>query len=165
MTTTNLAPARTGLSRERILQAALAYIDEHGLSALSMHKLGADLGVKGMSLYNHVAGKDDILDGVVELLWVDVEAAAPTQADWRAGYRSLARAMRDVMRQHPNAASLITTQQVMPAPALRTIQEHIAVATDSGVLEERAYALLRTFASYALGYGLAYVGWSHGATG
>jgi AcrR family transcriptional regulator len=55
------SPTRTPLTREQVLRAALAYVDELGLDALSMHKLGARLGVKAMSLYNHAEGKDDLL--------------------------------------------------------------------------------------------------------
>lgn len=156
---------RTALSRRLILQTALRYIDEHGLEALSMHKLGAELGVKGMSLYNHVAGKDDVLDGVVEALWVEVESAAPPDQDWRKGYRRLAHTLRDVVHRHPNAAPLITTRQTIGEPALRTVQAHITAATDGGMPEERAYALLRTITSYALGYALAYIGWGLGCSG
>ncbi|MPZ88128.1 MAG: TetR family transcriptional regulator, partial [Nitriliruptorales bacterium] len=144
---------------------ALRYIDTHGLDALSMHKLGAELGVKGMSLYNHVARKDDLLDGVVELLWSEAESAAPATPDWREGLRSFAHALRDVVRRHPNAAALITSQQVMPEPALRAVQAHITSATDRGIPEERAYALLRTITSYALGSALAEVSWGLGAPG
>lgn len=156
---------RTPLSRERILQAALAYVDEHGLSALSMHKLGAQLGVKAMSLYNHVDDKDDVLDGIVEALWVEVEAAAHPQPDWRAGYRRLAQGLRETMQRHPNAAPLITVRQVMPAPALRTIRAHVNTAIDHGETPDDAYALLRTITSYALGVGLAYQTWGLGQPG
>ncbi|MQA24250.1 MAG: TetR family transcriptional regulator [Micromonosporaceae bacterium] len=149
------APAPTGertrLSRRRILDAALRYIDEHGLDALSMHKLGAELGVKGMSLYNHVANKDDVLDGVVELLWFEVEAAAPVEDDWRQAVRSFAHALRDVVRRHPNAAPLVISQQVMPAPALRVVEAQTAAAVSHGITETRAHGLLRTLTSYALG--------------
>jgi TetR/AcrR family tetracycline transcriptional repressor len=156
---------RIPLSRERIVEAALRYIDGHGLEAFSMHKLGAELGVKGMSLYNHVANKDDVLDGVVELLWSEVDSAAPSRANWREGFRSFAQAVRDVARRHPNAAPLIITQSVMPAPALRVIQAHITAATDGGRSEGDAYALLRTIAVYALGSTLTEVTWSAGQPG
>lgn len=156
---------RTPLSRRRILDAALGYIDEHGLDALSMHKLGAELGVKAMSLYNHVTNKDDVLDGVVELLWSKVERAAPARSDWREGVRSLAHAIRDVVHRHPSAGALITGQQVMPLPALRIVRAHITAATDAGTPEEHAYALLRTVWSYALGSALAEVSWGGGQPG
>ncbi|MEU9207773.1 TetR/AcrR family transcriptional regulator C-terminal domain-containing protein [Streptomyces sp. NPDC048415] len=158
-TRTAAGTTREPLTRRRVLDAALAYIDQHGLAALSMHKLGAELGVKGMSLYNHVANKDDVLDGVVETLWDEVERAAPAQADWRTGARTLARAIRDVMHHHPQAASLITVRQLMPVAALRTVQTHLATMTGSGIPEDRAYALLRTIWTYALGTAQAEICW------
>jgi TetR/AcrR family tetracycline transcriptional repressor len=156
---------RAPLTRHRILDVALRYIDTHGLAALSMHKLGAELGVKGMSLYNHVANKDDLLDGVVETLWLEVERAAPAGPDWRESLRSFAHALRNVVHQHPNAAPLITSQQIMPEPALRLVQAHITAPTKGGPTEEHAYALLRTVTSYALGSALAEVSWGMGVAG
>jgi TetR/AcrR family transcriptional regulator, tetracycline repressor protein len=161
-TTTSTSGQRTTLNRRRILDAALAYVDARGLDALSMHKLGADLGVKGMALYNHVANKHDLLDGVVELLWFEVEQAAPAEEDWRHGVRAFARALRQVVHRHPNAAPLITHQQIIPAPALRVVKAHITAAIDAGEPPERAYALLRTITTYALGSSLAEVSWGMG---
>ncbi len=165
--TTASAPTdqRTPLSRRRILDAALRYIDEHGLDALSMHKLGAELGVKGMSLYNHVTNKDDVLDGVVELLWSEVEVAAPVGDGWCEAVRSFAHALRDVVRRHPNAAPLMISQQVMPAPALRIVQAQTAAAVSHGITEAYAHALLRTITSYALGSAYAEVSWGMGGPG
>lgn len=137
----------------------MRYIDDHGLDALSMHKLGAELGVKGMSLYNHVANKDDLLDGVVELLFSEVEAAAPAGDDWREGLRVFAHALRDVVRRHPYAAPLITTQRAIPVPALRVVRAHLSSATNGGTPEAGAYALLRTITWYALGSALVQVSW------
>lgn len=164
-TDTVTASRRTPLTRRRVVDAALAYIDRHGQDGLSMHKLGAELGVKGMSLYNHVANKDDLLDGVVELLWAQVEAAIPATTDWREGFRSFAQATRAVLLRHPNAARLVVSQHVMPAPALRMVQAHIAAATAGGVPEVQAYAMLRTLTSYALGSALADVGFGTGRVG
>ena len=164
-TLASTAEERTPLSRRRILDAALRYIDEHGLDALSMHKLGAALGVKGMSLYNHVANKDDVLDGVVELLWSEVEAAAPVTDDWCEAVRAYAHALRDVVRRHPNAAPLMISQQLMPAQALRIVQAQTALAVRQGVAEAYAHALLRTITSYALGSAYVEVGWGMGGPG
>lgn len=150
----------TPLTRDRIVGAAVRYIDAHGLGGLSMHKLGAELGVKAMSLYNHVTNKHDLLDGVVEQLWAEIESAAPAVSDWRAGFRSLAYALRDAFHRHPNAAALITSHGIMPALALRCIQAHIAAATARGVPEASAYATLRTVTSYALGIAVNEVSWS-----
>lgn len=160
--TASTSSQRTTLTRRRILDAALAYVDTHGLEALSMHKLGATLGVKGMALYNHVANKHDLLDGVVELLWSEVERDAPAGVDWRQGVRTFAHALREMVHRHPNAARLITSQQIMPAPALRLVRAHITAAVEGGEPEQRAYALLRTITRYALGSSLSEVSWGLG---
>lgn len=141
------------------MQRALGLIDENGLDALSMHKLGAALDVKGMSLYHHVANKRDLLDGVVEAVWEEIEAAAPVLPDWRAGLRSVANAVRNTVRRHPRAATLIFSQQLMPEPALRVVRTHVAALVAAGFAEQRAYDLLRTIWSYAFGSGFAEVTW------
>lgn len=156
---------RIPLTRQRIVEAALRYIDDRGLDALSMHKLGAELGVKAMSLYNHVASKDDLLDGVVEVLFSEVESAAPATDDWREGFRLFAHALRDVVRRHPYAAPLITSQQVIAVPALRVVQAHVTAAREADTPEEQSYALLRTITWYALGSALAEVSWGMGGPG
>jgi AcrR family transcriptional regulator len=156
---------RAGLTRERILEAALRYIDERGVDALSMHKLGAELGVKGMSLYNHVANKDDVLDGVVVLLWAEVEATAELKDDWSDSLRSFAHALRAIMRRHPNAASLVGSQQIMPEPALRVVKAYADAAAERGIAEPDAHAILRTVNSYAMGSALFEVQWGVGGIG
>lgn len=156
---------RAPLTRDRIVRAAVHYIDTHGLVGLSMHKLGAELGVKAMSLYKHVANKSDVLDGVVEELWAEVEQAAPVMNNWREGYRLFAQALRETVHRHPNAAPLLASQPIMPVPALRCIQGHIAAASGDGVPTARAYAWLRTIASYALGTAINDVAWGTGQEG
>jgi AcrR family transcriptional regulator len=138
-----------------VLEAALAYADAHGLDALSMHKLGAELGVKGMSLYNHVQGKDGLLDGIVELLWSELDADPAASGDWRAAIRSLTASLRDLVHRHPNAAPLLMSRQVMPEPALRICDAYLNVMVDGGVPEECAVGLLRTAFAYGFGYALA----------
>lgn len=162
MSTQSLPAAgrRTSLTRGRVVERALRYIDENGLAALSMHKLGAALDVKGMSLYHHIANKDDLLDGVVEALWAEVEEAAPARAAWRQGVESLAHAVRDMVRRHPNAAPLIFSQQSMPEPALRIIRAHVEVLLQAGFDQASAYDLLRTIWSYAFGSALAEITWA-----
>lgn len=165
---TVLAPdvtARTPLSRQLIVEAALGFIDLHGLSALSMHKLGAALDVKAMSLYHHVADKEDLLDGVVEVLWAEVEQSVSEGARWRHGLESFAHAVRDVVRRHPRAASLIFSQQLMPEAALRVVRGRVTALIAAGFEEERAYDLVRTVTSYVFGSAFAEVTWGLGRTG
>ena len=96
---------RTPLSRERVLRAAIQLADRGGIDSLSMRRLGQDLGVEAMSLYNHVASKDEILNGIVEIVESDIELPAPG-ADWKAALRRTAMSAHDVFQQHPWAASL-----------------------------------------------------------
>lgn len=151
-----------GLTRAHVIAAALAYIDDYGVEALSMHKLGSELGVKGMSLYNHVSNKTAVLDGVVELLWSEVEEAAPVGPDWCESLRTLARAIRAVVHRHPNAGPLMVSQSIMPVAALRTVRTYRIAGTDSGLPEDQAYDVLRTIWTYALGSALSDLNWRCG---
>jgi len=151
------APTRQALNRSRVLEAALAYADTHGLDALSMHKLGEELGVKGMSLYNHVRGKDDLLDGLVERLWSEVDATPATASDWRDATRTFAASLRDLVHRHPHVAPLLTSRPLMPESALRICETYLRVMRDGGVPEDCAVALLRTVFAYGFGYALAEV--------
>lgn len=149
------APVRQTLNRQRVLEAALAYADRRGLAALSMHKLGVELGVKAMSLYNHVNDKDDVLDGLVELLWFEVAAELQASTDWRSATRHLAMSLRDVVHRHPHVAPLVMSRQLMPEPALEVCEIYLQVMRREGVPEECAVAFLRTVYAYGFGHALA----------
>jgi TetR/AcrR family tetracycline transcriptional repressor len=101
--------SRAPLTRERIVRAALAIVDEQGSEALSMRRLGAVLGVEAMSLYKHVEGKEAILDGIRALLIEDFAARLPAGpvGDWREDLAAFARAYRAVGRDHPRAFPLL----------------------------------------------------------
>ena len=101
--------ARPRLSRERVLQAAVALADESGLSALSMRKLGEQLGVEAMSLYKHVANKDDLLDGMVDRVFAEIDLA-PQEPDWRAAMRQRAVSVRQVLVAHAWAVPLMQSR-------------------------------------------------------
>lgn len=159
------ALARPSLNRLRVLEAALAYADEHGLDALSMHKLGDALGVRAMSLYNHVKDKDDVLDGLVELLWCEVEADTPVLDDWPTAMRGFAMSLRDVVLRHPKVAALVMSRQLMPEPALRVCEKYLDAMRDGGVPEECAVPFLRTVFSYGFGHTLAELSCLPGARG
>ena len=148
-------PVRPTLNRQRVLEAALAYADRHGLEALSMHKLGVELGVKAMSLYNHVEDKDGVLDGLVELLWSEVAADIPTPGDWRSAMRHLAMSLRAVVHRHPHVAPLVMSRQLMPQLALEVCETYLEMMRQGGVPEEYAVALLRAVFAYGFGHALA----------
>jgi AcrR family transcriptional regulator len=115
--------SRAPLSRERVLVAAVAFSDEHGITALTMRKLGEALGVEAMSLYNHVANKEQLLDGMVDRVFAEIELPAGG-ADWKAAMRARAESARRALRRHPWAISLMSTR-TSPGPA--TLRHHDAV--------------------------------------
>src|ERR671919_1043911 len=92
---------RQRLTRERVLGEALRLVDEEGLEALTMRRLGKRLGVEGMSLYHHVDGKAGLRAGIVGLLWEEVERSVQDGGDWRHALRSLATRLRALAAEHP----------------------------------------------------------------
>lgn len=96
---------RVPLSKERVLRAAMAFADEHGVDALSMRKLAAELGFGVMSLYNHVAGKDEMLAEMVDLLAEEI-ATPPTNTDWKSSLRAIAVSAHELLAAHRWAAGL-----------------------------------------------------------
>jgi len=114
---------RTPLNRERVLRAAVAFADESGIAALSMRKLGDALGVEAMSLYYHVANKDELLDGMVDLVFGEIDLPAGG-VDWRTAMRERAESARQALRRHPWAIALMSTR-TSPGPA--TLRHHDAV--------------------------------------
>ena len=99
------AKPRLPLSRDRVLRAAIDLADEGGIESFSMRKLGQALGVEAMSLYNHVANKGDILNGIVDIVESAIELPMP-ETDWKVALRRTAISAHDVFEQHPWAASL-----------------------------------------------------------
>jgi AcrR family transcriptional regulator len=115
--------ARAPLSRERVLAAAIALADAGGIEALTMRRLGQELGVEAMSLYRHVANKDDLLDGMVDVVFGEIEL--PTAGtDWRTGMRDRAISVRAALTRHPWATPLMQSRST-PGPA--TLRHHDTV--------------------------------------
>lgn len=98
--------AREPLSRERILAAAIDFVDRNCLDELSMRKLGAQLGVEAMSLYRYFPSKDQLLEGVVDALTEQLRLP-PADEDWRAAIREFARSFRTLGQAHPRALPLL----------------------------------------------------------
>jgi AcrR family transcriptional regulator len=144
---------RVRLSRERVLRGAVAVADALGIGALTMRALARELGVKPMSLYHYVAGKDDILDGIVDLIFSEIDLPTPG-GDWQSEMRRRAISARRVLRQHSWAIGLMESR-ANPGPA--TLRHHDAtIATLRGAgftvaMTAHAYALLD---SYVYGFAL-----------
>jgi AcrR family transcriptional regulator len=137
------AASRTPLTRQRVLRAAVALADRGGVGALSMRKLAQELGVEAMSLYHHVANKDDILDGIVDVVFAEIDL--PTgEAGWRAAMRRRAISAREALRRHPWATGLMESRST-PGPA--NIRHHDAVL---GVLRNAGFPVELAAHAYSL---------------
>ncbi len=146
---------RPRLTREKVLRAALEFVDANGLAALSMHKLGAELGVQGMSLYSHVENKDALLDGIVEAMSWEAQPPPAEGTGWRDALRHLAAEIRGMIRRHPAAAPLLASRPVMPTRRLEQLDGYTGLLMRAGFTEDRAMDVLRTVYMYAHGYALA----------
>ncbi|QNP62934.1 TetR/AcrR family transcriptional regulator [Streptomyces genisteinicus] len=155
------------LSRERVLAAALEIVDREGLTALSMRRLGAGLGVEAMALYRYAPSKDALLDGLVEALYTEVgealaaDGAEPdrTEPDGaRAQLRRAAVATYRVALAHPHVVPLLATR-ILSVPLARrpraVLREHervLALLAAAGVPDPAAPAAYRALMSWLLGY-------------
>jgi AcrR family transcriptional regulator len=134
---------RVPLSRERVLRGAVAVADAAGIGALTMRSLATELGVKPMSLYHYVAGKDEILDGIVDLVFSEIELPA-ADGDWRSQMRRRAVSARLALRRHPWAIGLMESR-ANPGPA--TLRHHDATL---GALRTAGFSVAMTAHAYAL---------------
>ena len=119
------------LSKERVLQAAVSLADETGIASLSMRKLGQALGVEAMSLYKHVANKDEILDGIVDIVAREIEV--PTiGGDWKASLRRRAISAHEVLLHHHWATMLIVSRANIGPAMLRYVDATIGCLREAG---------------------------------
>lgn len=141
---------RAPLSRERVLRAAIALADEGGVESLSMRKLADELGVKAMSLYNHVASKDDLLDGILDTALAEI-AAPPPDADWRTGIREIAVSAHETMLRHSWAADLAV--RAKPGPGrLRYGDSLLGCFRNAGFSKELTFHAYHIVESYVQGF-------------
>lgn len=146
-------PAR--LSRPLILAKALALVDEEGADALTMRRLGAELGVEAMSLYRHVENKRSLLDGIAEQLMAEVDSsAAPEGLDWAGTARYLATRLRGVALAHPAAFELVGTRALNTSAAVRPVEALLADLRRGGFSPAGAVAAYRLLISYVRGFAL-----------
>ena len=141
---------RAPLSRERVLQAAVALADEDGIDGLTMRKLADELGVKAMSLYNHVENKDDLLNGMVDAVWAENVLPGP-DVEWKAKVRHLATSAHEALLRHPWASTLHSRQD--PGPRrFRYGDSLLGSFRDAGFSKEVTYHAYHIIESYILGF-------------
>lgn len=136
------------------MAAALRLVDREGLNALTMRRLGADLGVEAMSLYRYVDGKEGLLDGVSAELWSEVRLPGERASDWKGSVRETARTLRGLARAHPNAFPLMLGRPTLAEPALRVLDALLQTFRAAGLNEGLASRALGSLVSYAVGYAM-----------
>jgi AcrR family transcriptional regulator len=137
------AERRVPLSRERVLRGAIAIADAAGIGALTMRSLAQELGVKPMSLYHHVANKEEILDGIIDVVFSEIDLPS-ADADWRSAMRHRAISARRVLARHPWATPLMESR-TNPGPA--TLRQHDSVI---GTLRGAGFSIRMTAHAYSL---------------
>jgi AcrR family transcriptional regulator len=167
-----IAAARIPLTRQRIVVAALAFIDELGLSGLSMRRLGKTLDVEAMSLYRYVPGREDLLDAVVDTIieetYADPEILVTPRDGWQDFLQRLAHGVRRVALAHPRAFPLVASRPPEapwlrpPLRNLRWVESFLEALISEGFSDEAAVAAYRAFTSFLLGHLLLEVS-THGA--
>jgi AcrR family transcriptional regulator len=142
---------RAPLTRDRVLQAAVDLADQSGIESLTMRKLGESLGVEAMSLYNHVANKDALLDGMIDMVFGEIELP---DTGWRTAMRRRGDSAREVLRGHPWAIGLMESRR-QPGPA--TLSHHDAVIgclRKGGFSVEMAAHAFSVLDSYIYGFAM-----------
>lgn len=145
---------RARLSRHRVLEAALALVDREGATALSMRRLGQELGVEAMSLYSYVAGREELLDGLSEVM-VEALPRRGTNTDWRASVHGFAHGIRNTARRHPQAFLLVGMRPLKTVKALVPIDTVLSALMAAGFTPPEAVSAYRLVAAYARGFALA----------
>src|SRR3954453_13843345 len=144
---------RLPLSRDRILRAALELADEHGIEELSMRKLGQRLGFEAMSLYNHVANKEDVLDGMLELVLAETEAPA-SEGAWDEAIRASALSVHAALRRHPWAAArLMTFAGALPL-RLRYMDALLGRLREAGFSADTTYHAYHVLDAHIFGFSM-----------
>jgi len=145
------ASSRPPLTRERILQAAVDLVDQAGLDALTMRRLGAELGVEAMSLYKHIANKDEILDGIIELVVGEIEVPAEGAA-WKEAMRLRAISAREVLSRHSWAVGLFEARGSSGPVVLGYLNAILANLRSAGFSIENATHAFWLLDSYVYGH-------------
>lgn len=171
-------PDRVGrrpLNREAVIMAALDFVQEHGLPGLTMRRLGNQLGVEAMSLYHHVNGREDLLEGMVDHLVgqarVDPNSRLGPSDGWQAYLQALARSVRTISVQYPHAFPLVATRHPAapwlrpPLRSLEVVEDFLTALTSRGFTDDQAVRTYKLFTSFLLGHLLLEVATQGAATG
>jgi AcrR family transcriptional regulator len=141
------------LSRERVLRAAVTLADEGGIDALSMRRLAKELGVEAMSLYNHVANKDDILDGIVDIAMGEIEIPSD-DTDWKASIRQSAISAYEALVRHPWACSLMMSKPRISNARMLWMEGVLRTLREAGFSADMTHHAYHALDSHITGFTL-----------
>ena len=144
---------RLPLSRDRILRAALELVDDGGIESLSMRKLGQALGFEAMSLYNHVANKDDVIDGILDLVLAEGELPS-SSGDWDGAVRSSAVSVHAALRRHPWASAVLMAPGRLRPARLRYMDSLLGRLREAGFSAETTYHAYHVLDGHIFGFSL-----------
>jgi AcrR family transcriptional regulator len=144
-------PRRAPLTRERVLKAAVRLADREGIDAVSMRRLGTELGIEAMSLYTHVRGKDDLLDGMVELVIREIPIHRD-DGDWKRSLRTTILGARRVVLRHPWAPRILESRNDPGASGLRYYDAVMGILREGGFSLEMTHHAIHLFGSRLLGF-------------
>jgi AcrR family transcriptional regulator len=144
---------RRPLTRDRILRAALELADESGIEGLTMRRLGQILGFEAMSLYNHVANKDAVIDGILDLVLAETEMTPPDEP-WDTGIRRSAISVNKALRRHTWAAALLMAPGRIRPERLRHMDALLGRLRDEGFSAETTYHVYHVLDGYIFGFSL-----------
>jgi len=149
----NTAPAaaRQPLNRERILNAAVDLADRDGIDALSMRRLGGELGVEAMALYRHVGNKEELFDGMVDLVVSEIDPAAES-ADWKQNFRSRVLSARQALLRHRWASAAIVSRENASLTMMAYMDSMAGILRDGGFSVDLTHHAMHVLGSRVLGF-------------
>ncbi len=151
-TGTEAAP-RLPLNRERVLRQAIVLADAGGIDALTMRRLGQALGVEAMSLYNHVANKDDLITGMLDLAMAEIALPPPVQdGDWQTAIRATAESAVTVLTHHPWASNLMMSPARMSVARLRWMEAVLRTFRQAGFSPTLTHHAYHALDSHIIGF-------------
>ena len=145
------AQRRSPLTRGRVLKAAIGLADREGIEAVSMRRLGTELGIEAMSLYTHVRGKDDLLDGMIELVIGEIPIHRDG-ADWKDSLRTTILSARSVVLRHPWAPRVIESRDDPGTSGLRYYDAVMGILREGGFSLAMTHHAIHLLGSRLLGF-------------
>jgi AcrR family transcriptional regulator len=146
-----LAAPRARLNRDRVLRAAVGLADSHGIEALSMRRLAEELGVVPMALYKHVANKDELLDGMVEVIVAEIDPPTP-DTEWKAAVRLRVLSARQMLLRHPWARSVLESRTTHTPAVLDYLESTIGIFLADGFSADLTHHVMHAMGSRMWGF-------------